>query len=189
LKSRREANDQVMKYFEREWRIMAECRHPNIVLFLGLCMAPKDDGRCLWVLSLRTSFHLHFSRTIDWLSFASSSTWTFTLLISLTKFSPESHLAIPRADDSIVSEYVPKGNLRSFMLGRRPFPWRLRLSFATDIARAIAYLHARDVRSFLSPFSTLVSPNPLLTLWWLARVWLMSVRSSRYQRRKPLDYR
>jgi hypothetical protein len=32
------------------------------------------------------------------------------------------------------------------MLGRRPFPWRLRLSFATDIARAIAYLHARDVR-------------------------------------------
>jgi serine/threonine protein kinase len=48
---------------------------------------------------------------------------------------------------SIVSEYVPKGNLRSFMLGRRPFPWRLRLSFATDIARAIAYLHARDVSS------------------------------------------
>ena len=25
----------------------------------------------------------------------------------------------------------------------KPFPWRLRLSFATDIARALAYLHAR----------------------------------------------
>jgi LIM domain kinase 1 len=25
----------------------------------------------------------------------------------------------------------------------KPFPWRLRLSFATDIARAVAYLHAR----------------------------------------------
>ena len=25
----------------------------------------------------------------------------------------------------------------------KPFPWRLRMSFATDIARALAYLHAR----------------------------------------------
>ncbi|BEI97953.1 hypothetical protein CcaverHIS631_0302520 [Cutaneotrichosporon cavernicola] len=29
----------VHKYFEREWRIMRECRHPNIVLFLGLSRA------------------------------------------------------------------------------------------------------------------------------------------------------
>lgn len=31
------------------------------------------------------------------------------------------------------------------------FPWRLRLSFATDIARALAYLHARKVRRSPDP--------------------------------------
>ena len=36
------------------------------------------------------------------------------------------------------------GNLRSYIHDKnKPFPWRLRLSFATDIARALAYLHAR----------------------------------------------
>ena len=36
------------------------------------------------------------------------------------------------------------GNLRSYIHGKtKPFPWRLRLSFATDVARALAYLHAR----------------------------------------------
>jgi len=36
------------------------------------------------------------------------------------------------------------GNLRSYIHDKtRPFPWRLRLSFATDITRALAYLHAR----------------------------------------------
>jgi serine/threonine protein kinase len=46
---------------------------------------------------------------------------------------------------SIISEYVPRGNLRQYILSSRPFPWRLRLSFATDVARAVAYLHARSV--------------------------------------------
>ncbi|WVQ85199.1 hypothetical protein IAT38_007364 [Cryptococcus sp. DSM 104549] len=81
----------VHKYFEREWRIMRECRHPNIVLFLGLSKAPGDDGRVF-----------------------------------------------------IISEYVPRGNLRQYILSANPFPWRLRLSFATDVARAVAYLHARQ---------------------------------------------
>ncbi|ORY27341.1 kinase-like domain-containing protein [Naematelia encephala] len=81
----------VHKYFEREWRIMRECRHPNIVLFLGLSKAPDDDGRVF-----------------------------------------------------IISEFVPRGNLRQFILSSHPFPWRLRLSFATDVARAVAYLHARQ---------------------------------------------
>jgi serine/threonine protein kinase len=52
----------------------------------------------------------------------------------------------PGADGRIyiISEFVG-GNLRSFIADkRRPFPWRLRLSFATDIARALAYLHARN---------------------------------------------
>jgi LIM domain kinase 1 len=36
------------------------------------------------------------------------------------------------------------GNLRMYILDKtKPFPWHLRLSFATDIARALAYLHAR----------------------------------------------
>lgn len=36
------------------------------------------------------------------------------------------------------------GNLRSYIHDKdKPFPWRLRLSFATDVARALAYLHAR----------------------------------------------
>ncbi|WVR03269.1 hypothetical protein IAU60_000260 [Kwoniella sp. DSM 27419] len=81
----------VHKYFEREWRIMRECRHPNIVLFLGLSKAPDDDGRVF-----------------------------------------------------IISEFVPRGNLRQYILSAHPFPWRLRLSFATDVARAVAYLHARQ---------------------------------------------
>ena len=48
----------------------------------------------------------------------------------------------------IISEFVSGGNLRSYIQARdkKPFPWRLRLSFAVDIARALAYLHARKVR-------------------------------------------
>ncbi|TXT06061.1 hypothetical protein VHUM_03534 [Vanrija humicola] len=81
----------VSKYFEREWRIMRECRHPNIVLFLGLSKEPTAEGRIF-----------------------------------------------------IVTEFVPRGNLRDLIRSPDPFPWRLRLSFATDIARAVAYLHARQ---------------------------------------------
>lgn len=44
----------------------------------------------------------------------------------------------------IISEYIEHGNLRNYIHDKnKPFPWRLRLSFATDIARALAYLHAR----------------------------------------------
>ncbi|KDN52790.1 kinase-like protein [Tilletiaria anomala UBC 951] len=58
--------------------------------------------------------------------------------IGLTK-SPE-----PDGRIYIISEFVG-GNLRSFIADtRKAFPWRLRLSFATDIARALAYLHARN---------------------------------------------
>ncbi|EGO02870.1 hypothetical protein SERLA73DRAFT_84743 [Serpula lacrymans var. lacrymans S7.3] len=81
----------VAKYFEREWRLMKEARHPNVVLYLGLSRAPPPDNRIF-----------------------------------------------------IVSEYIENGNLRMYIHDKnKPFPWRLRLSFATDIARALAYLHAR----------------------------------------------
>ncbi|KAG6873102.1 hypothetical protein C0995_002945 [Termitomyces sp. Mi166 len=81
----------VAKYFEREWRLMKECRHPNICLFIGLSRAPDPDGRIF-----------------------------------------------------IVSEFVDSGNVRLYVHDKtKPFPWRLRMSFATDVARALAYLHAR----------------------------------------------
>ncbi|KZP30105.1 kinase-like protein [Athelia psychrophila] len=81
----------VAKYFEREWRLMKEARHPNVVLYLGLSRAPDPDGRIF-----------------------------------------------------IISEFIDNGNLRVFIHDKqKPFPWRLRLSFAIDIARALAYLHAR----------------------------------------------
>jgi LIM domain kinase 1 len=81
----------VSKYFEREWRLMKECRHPNIATYMGLSRAPAPDSRIF-----------------------------------------------------IVSEFIDNGNLRSYIHDKsKPLPWRLRLSFATDIARALAYLHAR----------------------------------------------
>ncbi|KII83851.1 hypothetical protein PLICRDRAFT_47044 [Plicaturopsis crispa FD-325 SS-3] len=81
----------VAKYFEREWRLMKEARHPNVVLYLGLSRAPEPDNRIF-----------------------------------------------------IISEYIENGNLRMYIHDKtKPLPWRLRLSFATDIARALAYLHAR----------------------------------------------
>lgn len=44
----------------------------------------------------------------------------------------------------IISEFVG-GNVRSYIADRsKPFPWRLRISFAMDMARALAYLHARN---------------------------------------------
>ncbi|GJN93933.1 hypothetical protein Rhopal_006992-T1 [Rhodotorula paludigena] len=45
----------------------------------------------------------------------------------------------------IISEFLPRGNLRQYILDRTlPFPWRLRISFAVDTTRALAYLHARN---------------------------------------------
>ena len=71
-----------------------ECRHPNVVLYLGLSRAPEPDGRIF-----------------------------------------------------IISEFIESGNLRQYIYDKsKPFAWRLRLSFMTDIARALAYLHARKVR-------------------------------------------
>ncbi|KAF8235883.1 TKL/LISK/LISK-DD1 protein kinase [Tricholoma matsutake] len=81
----------VAKYFEREWRLMKECRHPNICLFIGLSRAPSPDNRIF-----------------------------------------------------IISEFIDNGNVRLYIHDKtKPFPWRMRLSFATDVTRALAYLHAR----------------------------------------------
>ncbi|KAI0944485.1 hypothetical protein AcW1_002180 [Taiwanofungus camphoratus] len=101
----------VSKYFEREWRLMKEARHPNVVLYLGLSQAP--DGRIF-----------------------------------------------------IISEYIENGNLRMYIHDKnKPFPWRLRLSFATDIARALAYLHARKcIHRDLKGENLLVTSNGRLKI-------------------------
>ncbi|SGY19948.1 BQ5605_C017g08401 [Microbotryum silenes-dioicae] len=91
----------VDKYFRRECKIMAEARHPNIVQYLGLCLAPPDP--------LRYDGEASRQRIL------------------------------------IISEYLPRGNLRQYIDDRSlPFPWRLRLSFAIDVNRAVAYLHSRQ---------------------------------------------
>ncbi|KAG1852620.1 kinase-like domain-containing protein [Suillus tomentosus] len=103
----------VAKYFEREWRLMKEARHPNVVLYLGLSRAPPPDGRIF-----------------------------------------------------IISEYIENGNLRTYIFDKtKPFPWRLRLSFATDISRALAYLHARKcIHRDLKGENLLVTANGRLKI-------------------------
>ncbi|KAL0952728.1 hypothetical protein HGRIS_006961 [Hohenbuehelia grisea] len=103
----------VGKYFEREWRLMKEARHPNVVLYLGLSRAPAPDNRIF-----------------------------------------------------IISEFIENGNLRLYIHDKtKPFPWRLRLSFATDIARALAYLHARKcIHRDLKGENLLVTANGRLKI-------------------------
>jgi len=103
----------VAKYFEREWRLMKECRHPNICLFIGLSRAPHPDNRIF-----------------------------------------------------IVSEFIDNGNVRMYIHDKsKSFPWRLRLSFATDVARALAYLHARKcIHRDLKGENLLVTSNGRLKI-------------------------
>ncbi|KAJ7619432.1 kinase-like domain-containing protein [Roridomyces roridus] len=103
----------VAKYFEREWRLMKETRHPNCCLYIGLSRAPEPDNRIF-----------------------------------------------------IISEFIDNGNLRVYIHDKsKPFPWRLRLSFATDIARALAYLHARKcIHRDLKGENLLVTSNGRLKL-------------------------
>ncbi|KAF8797714.1 kinase-like protein [Phlegmacium glaucopus] len=103
----------VAKYFEREWRLMKECRHPNICLFIGLSRAPPPDNRIF-----------------------------------------------------IISEFIENGNVRIYIHDKkRPFPWRVRLSFATDVTRALAYLHARKcIHRDLKGENLLVTANGRLKI-------------------------
>ncbi len=61
---------------------------------------------------------------------------------------------------------LPSGNLRQYIYDKsKPLPWRLRLSFATDIARALAYLHARKcIHRDLKGENLLVTANGRLKI-------------------------
>lgn len=58
------------------------------------------------------------------------------------------------------------GNLRQYIFDKnKPFPWRLRISFAIDIARALAYLHARKcIHRDLKGENLLVTANGRLKI-------------------------
>ncbi|GAA5827667.1 hypothetical protein JCM11251_001778 [Rhodosporidiobolus azoricus] len=126
---------EVEKYLQREITLMQQARHPNIVQYLGLCLAPAPP------------LPKHLS-------------------------SPSTPPSPPRI--LIISEFLPRGNLRQYILDRTlPFPWRLRISFATDIVRALAYLHARNtMHRDLKGENLLVSENERLKAcdFGLARV-------------------
>ena len=65
----------------------------------------------------------------------------------------------------VLTPFLP-GNLRMYIFDKKkPFPWRLRLSFATDIARALAYLHARKcIHRDLKGENLLVTANGRLKI-------------------------
>ncbi|KAF9514060.1 hypothetical protein BS47DRAFT_1454752 [Hydnum rufescens UP504] len=96
------------KYFDREWSLMREARHPNVVLYMALSHGPPPDNRVF-----------------------------------------------------IISEFIENGNLREYIWDKtKPLPWHLRLSFATDATRAMAYLHARQcVHRDLKPENLLLTAN------------------------------
>jgi len=93
------------KVFNREVSILKECRHPNIVQYMGTCI--HED-----------------------------------------KF-------------YIITEYVKNDNLKTWITERiDEFPWKLRVNFAIDIARALAYLHSRNImHRDIKPENILITEN------------------------------
>ncbi|GAA6059320.1 hypothetical protein JCM10212_005900 [Sporobolomyces blumeae] len=156
----------VEKYLYREITLMQQCRHPQIVQYLGLCLAPP--------------------RPDDPPSDPSTSTTT-TTTTTATATSRSTRILI-------VSEYLPRGNLRQYILDRTlPFPWRLRMSFAIDMARAISYLHAYPrscMHRDLKGENLLVTENERLKVcdFGLARVVDDHQASAEAQRSSPLTY-
>lgn len=93
------------KVFNREVTILKECRHPNIVQYMGTCI--HED-----------------------------------------KF-------------YIITEYVKNDNLKTWITERiDELPWKLRVNFAIDIARALAYLHSKNIiHRDIKPENILITEN------------------------------
>ena len=111
-----------------------EARHPNVVQYLALCLAPPAPlDRTLEDLSPPTTSS--FGPTTD----SSHSDDTYA--------KPPAYTPPPSNQSRIliISEFLPGGNLRSYILNKKlKFSWRLRLSFAIDITRALTYMHLRN---------------------------------------------
>jgi len=120
---------------QREIKIMQESRHPNVVQYLGLCLAPPLPP--------------------PQYSFDESSSVIHHDL-PLPNQSAKSRQRI-----LIISEFLTGGNMRSYIAASKlPFPWRLRLSFSVDVARAVAYMHARKcMHRDLKPENLLLTEN------------------------------
>ena len=113
----------VDKYFEREVKLMQQARHPNIG-------TPDLHSRRLTRSANLPLFAVQYLG----LCLAPPAQTDST--------NPPSTL--PRSRILIISEFLARGNLRQYILDQSlPFPWRLRLSFAIDLARALAYMHTR----------------------------------------------
>ncbi|KAI9175732.1 hypothetical protein H9P43_006096 [Blastocladiella emersonii ATCC 22665] len=94
----------------------------------------------------------------------------------------------PGNRDFIVTEFVPGGNLSDNWIHdeSRELPWRLRVSFATDIARALAYLHAREmIHRDLKGKNLLVTENKRIKVCDFG---LSRIRARTADERKRMSY-
>ncbi|GAA5903063.1 uncharacterized protein JCM6883_002680 [Sporobolomyces salmoneus] len=143
----------VEKYLYREISLMQQARHPNVVQYVGLCLAPPPPKDAI----------------------TDDGTSRPTRIL-------------------IISEYLPRGNLRQYILDRTlPFPRRLRMSFSIDIARALSYLHASPrscMHRDLKGENLLVTENERLKVcdFGLARVVDEQSASAEVQKSRPLTY-
>ncbi|ORZ38483.1 kinase-like domain-containing protein [Catenaria anguillulae PL171] len=92
--------------------------------------------------------------------------------------------------DYILTEYLPGGNLADHWIhdvdGKPDLAWRVRVGFAIDVARALAYLHARDImHRDLKGQNLLVTENRRVKVcdFGLARV-----RAKTAEERKRMSY-
>ena len=69
-------------------------------------------------------------------------------------------------NSAIISEYCPKGSLNDVLLNDDiPLNWGFRFSFATDIARGMAYLHSKKIYH-----GRLTSSNCIIDDRWVVKI-------------------
>lgn len=69
-------------------------------------------------------------------------------------------------DISLISEYCPKGSLNDVLQNDDiPLNWGFRFSFATDIARAMAYMHSKKMYH-----GRLTSSNCIIDDRWTVKI-------------------
>jgi len=136
----------VAKYFEREWRLL-KCVPSRTTL---------PFSHALYRESRHPNVVLYLG-----LSRAPEPDGRIFIISEFIENGIRSLLIILVPSHSLVL-----GNLRQHIHTKsKPLPWRLRLSFATDIARALAYLHARKcIHRDLKGENLLVTANGRLKI-------------------------